>query len=362
MQPLRSFVREVEGAIASGEEARRVEVLRQVTTLFIEQAPHLGESHVGVFDEVIQRLASEIEFRARVELSERLAGIDNAPRATVRHLAFDENVDVAGPVLERSTRLDDADLVSVAEQRGQGHLLVLSSRKNLPTAVTDVIVTRGDDQVVQTVARNQTARFSQFGFETLTVRAEADDKLRSILYSREDVSGETLVKILEAARRKAERDLADSVDMDADVLASALDAGTQNLGRGGSLALADFSRAAAEIERLAGAGSLSEQDIAALIEAGRLPEAITAIARLAQMPVDVISKAYSAPHYDPILFVLRGIKFGWPTFKLLLMVKAGKNPPAPLLRSAFASFENLSVATAQRVMRFVAAKDRVARG
>jgi hypothetical protein len=43
MQPLRSFVREVEAAIASGEEARRVEVLRQVTTLFIEQAPHLGE-------------------------------------------------------------------------------------------------------------------------------------------------------------------------------------------------------------------------------------------------------------------------------------------------------------------------------
>jgi hypothetical protein len=76
----------------------------------------------------------------------------------------------------------------------------------------------------------------------------------------------------------------------------------------------------------------------------------------------VISKAYSAPHYDPILFILRGIRFGWPTFKLLLAAKTGKNPPVPLLRSAFASFENLSIPTAQRVMRFVAAKDRVARG
>jgi uncharacterized protein (DUF2336 family) len=224
--------------------------------------------------------------------------------------------------------LDDADLVSVAEQRGQGHLMVLSNRKDLPTAVTDVIVTRGDDRVVQTVARNQTARFSQFGFETLTVRAEADDKLRSILYSREDVSGETLAKILEAARRKAETDLAESVDMDA--RRSGIGTRRRNAkpwSRRKPRACG-FLACRGGVERLAGAGSLSEQGIAALIEAGRLPEAITGIARLAQMPVDVISKAYSAPHYDPLLFVLRGIKFGWPTFKLMLTVKAGKNPSA----------------------------------
>jgi uncharacterized protein (DUF2336 family) len=267
-----------------------------------------------------------------------------------------------GPVLQRSIRLDDADLVTVAQQRGQDHLMSLSHRENLPEAVTDVIVQRGDERVVQTVAGNHSARFSEFGFETLSVRAAADDTLRSILYAREDLSDPMMTRILEAARHKAQRDLTESVAMAADELAGALDVGAANLGRGGSLALADFSMAEAEIERLSRAGSLGEESIAALIEKGRLPEAMTGIARLAHLPVNVISRAYSAPHYDPILFILRGIRFGWPTFKLLLAAKTGKNPPVPLLRSAFASFENLSIPTAQRVMRFVAAKDRVARG
>ena len=71
----------------------------------------LGEDHVSVFDEVISRLAGEIEFRARVELAERLADIDNAPRRTVRDLAFDDDIAIARPLLERSTRLEENDLV-----------------------------------------------------------------------------------------------------------------------------------------------------------------------------------------------------------------------------------------------------------
>ena len=53
MQPLKSVVSEVEDAISSGEDARRVDTLRRITTLFIEQSPQLNDEHVEVFDEVI---------------------------------------------------------------------------------------------------------------------------------------------------------------------------------------------------------------------------------------------------------------------------------------------------------------------
>jgi uncharacterized protein (DUF2336 family) len=363
MQPIRSFVREVEGAIASGQEGRRLEVLRQLTTLFIEQSPQLGEQHVTVFDEVIHRLASEIEFRARVELSERLADIANAPRKTVRNLALDEDIQVAGPVLVRSPRLDEADLLEVAQNRGQDHLLVLSTRKHLTEAVTDVIVTRGDERVVQTVAGNETARFSPYGFDTLAAKAEADDRLQSILQSRKDVPPEQMHRIVEAAKAKARDGLAETVGADAALLAEALETGAEQIAGRGSMAMVeDLAQAQEAIDRLMQQGAFGEDEIVALLEADRLPEAITGLARLANLPPDVVSRAYSAPHYDPILFIVRGLRFGWPTFKLLLTVKSGRTPPDSLLRSAFASFENLSVATAQRVMRFVAAKDRVARG
>jgi uncharacterized protein (DUF2336 family) len=55
-----------------------------------------------VFGEVIERLADEIEVAARAQLSNRLAPSDNAPVKVVKKLAFDDSIDVAGPVLRQS--------------------------------------------------------------------------------------------------------------------------------------------------------------------------------------------------------------------------------------------------------------------
>jgi hypothetical protein len=77
------------------------------------------------------------------------------------------------------------------------------------------------------------------------------------------------------------------------------------------------------------------------------------------MEPELMGQAYGAAHIDPLLFVVRGVRFGWPTFKLLLGAKSGRNPPQSLLKNAFASYEALSVPTAQRVMRFVVAKQKM---
>jgi uncharacterized protein (DUF2336 family) len=49
---------------------------------------------------VIGRLASEIEVAARTQLAKRLARIDNAPIKIINKLAFDDSIDVAGPILK----------------------------------------------------------------------------------------------------------------------------------------------------------------------------------------------------------------------------------------------------------------------
>ena len=59
---------------------------------------------------MIERLADEIEVAARAQLSKRLAPSDNAPVKVVKKLAFDDSIDVAGPVLRQSERLDTRTL------------------------------------------------------------------------------------------------------------------------------------------------------------------------------------------------------------------------------------------------------------
>src|SRR5215468_4500528 len=148
MNAAMNLLSRVDDAIASGSLGRRTEMLRHVTDLFVIGSPQCTEEDVAVFDSVFTRLAAEIETAARALLATRLAPIPNAPPITIRALALDDAIDVAGPVLTQSRRVDDATLVEVATTRGPQHLMAISQRPTLSAAVTDVLVVRGNEIVV----------------------------------------------------------------------------------------------------------------------------------------------------------------------------------------------------------------------
>src|SRR5690606_39176967 len=139
---------ELEDAIASGSSRKSADTLRRLTDLFTGRAEELSDQHIGLFDDVIARLAGEIENKARIELARRLAPLDKAPPNTMRQLANDDSIEVAGPVLLRSQRLGEDDLAEIARNKGQAHLLAISSRRPLGETVTDVLVDRGDEDVL----------------------------------------------------------------------------------------------------------------------------------------------------------------------------------------------------------------------
>jgi uncharacterized protein (DUF2336 family) len=363
MSSMVSFVAEVEEAIASKDPSRRVGTLRRLTTLFVDQEPALAEGHVEIFDEVILRLSRDLEQRARMELSEAFGGLTKAPRKVVRSLAFDLDSAIAAPVLQRSGRLDEDDLVMIARARGQDHLMAISKRSTLSERVTDVLVHRGDEGVVRSVAGNGGARFSHGGFSELIEKARGDATLQQALRSRSDIPQKQLVRLVELAQEQARRTLTEELGSAAAgaveaALAEAANAVTRDAGAGGASGTLDAAVAA--VHRKAQAGGLAEDDVAAWLKEGRIDEALAAIAHLAGVPVAVVVKAYRSPHYDPLLFLIRALKFGWGTFKAALAAKTGRQPSADTLRSAFEAFQQLSVQTAQRVVRFTAAREKAA--
>jgi uncharacterized protein (DUF2336 family) len=116
-----------------------------------------------------------------------LARTDHAPANIIRKLAFDDSIDVAGPVLRESGQLDAKALVANARTRSQPHLLAISKRKSIEETVTDVLVTRGNREVVNSVANNGGAQFSGFGFLHMVKRAEGDSILAEQLGLRKDL-------------------------------------------------------------------------------------------------------------------------------------------------------------------------------
>src|ERR1700687_3463060 len=100
-----SLIADLEDAIKSGSQDRRVETLRRVTDLFLNDADRLNEEQIGLFDDVLCHLIKRIETKALVELSGHLAPIDNSPIEVIRRLARNDAIAVAGPVLTQSARL-----------------------------------------------------------------------------------------------------------------------------------------------------------------------------------------------------------------------------------------------------------------
>src|SRR3981081_4763300 len=97
MSAQHSLIAELEDAIQSGSSERRVETLRRVTDLFLNDADRFNEAQVGLFDDVLCHLIKRIETKALVELSKHLAPIDNSPIEGIPRLARKDQVTVAAP-------------------------------------------------------------------------------------------------------------------------------------------------------------------------------------------------------------------------------------------------------------------------
>src|SRR3954447_18264766 len=118
---------------------RDVRKLCATSRPFLGQARGLGAAHIDVFDEVILRLARDIEFKLRVELSERLAAEPVAPPKCAGNLALDPSIEVAGLVLARSPVLGDEVLLEIAKTRAQEDMLAIPRRPALCEMVTAAV-------------------------------------------------------------------------------------------------------------------------------------------------------------------------------------------------------------------------------
>jgi uncharacterized protein (DUF2336 family) len=182
-----SLITELESAVQNGSKTERIETLRRITDLFLTTSNRLNAEQIDVFDEVLAHLIARVETRALARFSERLAAVEPAPEGVVRTLAFNDEIAVAGPMLAQSSRLSETDLVSIAQSKGQEHLLAISERRSLPESLTDILVARGNLQVHRNLAASPQARFSEQGLSVLVKHAEADDTLTEKLGLRLDL-------------------------------------------------------------------------------------------------------------------------------------------------------------------------------
>jgi uncharacterized protein (DUF2336 family) len=344
---------ELQATLAHGTVARRVETLRRVTDLFINGAVDYSDDQIALFDDVFQCLLTHIEVSAKALLSNRLAPIDTAPPQTIRTLAFDDIIEVAGPVLSQSMRLDDATLIETARSKSQAHLLAISTRKVLSGAVTDVLVLRGNDEVVHSTVNNPGAEFSERGFTRLITRAESDDDLATCVGLRPTLPRYLYLKLLAKASETVRQRLEAANPKQAGEVPMAVREATRRARVAPSAMSQQTAIAHALVKSLFEDGRLDEHQVTQFAEAGKFDETNAAMAALANVPVQIAENMMVESRAEGVMILAKVSGLSWSTVKAILNMRdeLGGGEPTDIL-ACKDTYERLRPSTAQQVLRF----------
>jgi uncharacterized protein (DUF2336 family) len=354
---MRTTLQDLEALARERSSDKRRALLHAISDCFF-RSDDRTDTETALYDEVVIKVLEEVEPMARAELAQVLADIAAPPRRTLLQLAQDV-ITVAEPILARSSALSDSDLEHIARNQSQDHLAAIASRPTLSERVTDVLVDRGNDQVVDAVAANQGARFSEKSFATLADRAGCNEALLERLSARPDLPGEISARLGPLISKAIGDKLKDAGEnVDTAVLNGLADESRE--------VLADRLRAATKMARtLDILVDLLDRNLIKLDEAvieladvDATPDVAKLIADQVDLRFDTVMRALCAPADDPVALLCRagGLRMNGYSAVVRMRRRRRRGPdasPAKVLEQ----YQQIPLDTAQRVMRFLKVRE-----
>lgn len=356
------LIGDLDDVLASKDPSARAEILRRVTDLFVHGSGRFTDDQIELFGDVMSRLVGTIEQAARAEFGGRLALVSDAPTGVIRTLAFDDAIDVAAPVLAHSGRLEDAALVENARTKSQGHLLAISGRSVLAEAVTDILVERGNHEVVSGAAANSGARFSASGMSILVRRAQDNGDLALCVWGRPDIPRHDLVKLfvqaseivrgkLEAADRRRATLVRAAVAQASDTIQATARAGSSQ-----------HVQALAHVQRLHSLGQLDETRLLLFAREGSFDRTAVALSLMCDLPIGLVERVLVQNEPEQLLVFAKAIDLQWETTRAILALQAGRGGVAKdRLNQCLASFFRLRPKTAKTALQFYRQREQANR-
>jgi hypothetical protein len=346
----KSLISELEDAVRRGSQEKRVETLRRITDLFLSTNEQLNEEQILVFDQVLGQLITRMELTALIEISERLAPIHNAPINVVHTLARDDEIAIAGPVLSMSDRLTTPDLIEIAIAKSRPHLLAISKRSSLSESLTDVLVERGEREVISKLAENAGARFSEKAYAYLVDQPEADETLLETLGSRLDIPLNIFLRLLERVTEAVRTRLLALARDKRDDIKDVLERITYDVIESEEVDL-DFGAAARVVQLMQQNGELDEFALLEFAKRRQYAATVAAMATLCSAPIDMMKHMLN--DHESLLVSCKAAGLAWPVSRSLLQDDLfGRISSENELKKFRSDYTKLSQSTAKKLLEF----------
>lgn len=255
--------------------------------------PHLkSEESERVRDltlETLDRLAQDQLPRVRAIVASEIKACKTAPVDLVRRLARDPDLNVAGPLIEYSPLLSDADLLEIVNlARVSALISAVARRRNLSVAVCDAVIASMDIQATAALLDNQAANISRASLEALVDRAEAVEAWHAPLVRRPNLSTRVVRRIAGFVSAALIEKLATRPGLDPDLAADLKLKARRAINEG---ALEEGDTDAARIVREAAAGGvLDDHFVAAAADMGQRDIVLHALGLLAHADLGAVQR------------------------------------------------------------------------
>jgi uncharacterized protein (DUF2336 family) len=203
--PVETLLSDLDETIARKTNYWRADALRRIVDLFMVGAVSYDGGQIAIFDAVMSRLITKnMDKRLMIDISNRLAVTDNAPRGVISSLAQHADSAVSGPVLLHARDVSEQVLVAIAKRNpaDQKKLNHVADRTHLSEAVTDILIERGDKPVRRKVVKNPSASITESGFAMLVASMGGDKDMAVAIAARSDLPPELRPWLDEAINKK----------------------------------------------------------------------------------------------------------------------------------------------------------------
>jgi len=151
----------------------------------------LPSSRVNAFErsvtaDLLVEILCEADPAERVKVARRLAPLTEIPSPLVR-LILRDSVEVAAPLLSDNGFLNDSDLIDCVHVNGEAHRQLVAARRGVSEVVVEALMEAGEVAVVETLLKNDHAKFSHGALQAVTAMTRERPQLCAHLLRRPEL-------------------------------------------------------------------------------------------------------------------------------------------------------------------------------
>jgi len=182
----------------------RSRLVENITDLFLSDDGRLSEHERALMSDILGKLIGQVETDIRKELAISLA-TTGLELPDIAKLLANDDVEIARPILERSSLLKDPDLIEIIRMRTDEHRMAIAMREEVSEPVSNALVEYGGEDVIEALLNNHDSQLSKRAMEYLVSESRRVDRFQEPLLGRSDLPGDLAYRMywwVSAALRK----------------------------------------------------------------------------------------------------------------------------------------------------------------